>query len=138
MTLHLDTANMFTACVYTFGLTIVFSPVLTLCNVLHLGMVANKFGHVVNISSIWGKVGPSNRSSYSSAKFAIAGLMDCVRNEVVHQLYTCIIVFTCSAKLAERVIYTIFCICSERLMSPDRVDNFKWTQFYHFTTMCIL
>ena len=45
-------------------------------------MVENGFGHVVNISSIWGRAGPSNRSSYSSAKFAIIGLMDCVRNEV--------------------------------------------------------
>ncbi len=45
-------------------------------------MVDNHFGHIVNISSIWGKAGPSNRSSYSSAKFAIVGLMDCIRNEV--------------------------------------------------------
>ncbi len=46
-------------------------------------MVEEGFGHVINVSSIWGKAGPSNRSAYSSAKFAIIGLMDCVRNEVL-------------------------------------------------------
>ena len=29
------------------------------------------FGHVINISSIWGKAAPSNHSAYASAKFAI-------------------------------------------------------------------
>ncbi len=49
---------------------------------VYLGMIDEGFGHVVNISSIAGKVGSPRRSSYSSAKFAIFGLMDCIRHEV--------------------------------------------------------
>ena len=45
-------------------------------------MIDRGFGHFVNISSIWGKGAPSNRSAYASAKFAIIGLMDCIRHEV--------------------------------------------------------
>ena len=49
---------------------------------MFIGMVRGGFGHVINISSIWGKCAPSNRSAYSSAKFGIIGLMDAVRYEV--------------------------------------------------------
>ena len=49
---------------------------------LTVEMVSSGFGHVINISSIWGKAAPSNRSAYSSAKFAIIGLMDSIRYEV--------------------------------------------------------
>lgn len=47
------------------------------------GMVQERFGHIINISSIWGKAAPSNRSPYSSAKFALIGLMDSVRYEML-------------------------------------------------------
>ena len=46
------------------------------------GMISEGFGHVINVSSIWGKGAPSSRSAYASAKFAIIGLMDTIRHEV--------------------------------------------------------
>ena len=49
---------------------------------VHTGMIKNGFGHVINISSIWGKAAPSNRSAYSSAKFGLIALMDSIRYEV--------------------------------------------------------
>ena len=49
---------------------------------LHAGMIKEGFGHIVNVSSIWGKAAPSNRSAYASAKFGIIGLMDSIRYEV--------------------------------------------------------
>ena len=45
-------------------------------------MMEEGFGHIINISSVCGIAGMSCRSSYSSAKFAIIGLMDSIRNEV--------------------------------------------------------
>ena len=45
-------------------------------------MIKEGFGHVINISSIWGKGAPSNRIAYASAKFAIIGCMDSLRHEV--------------------------------------------------------
>jgi len=46
------------------------------------GMIEEGFGHIVNISSIAGKSGGPRFTAYSSAKFAIFGLMDSVRYEV--------------------------------------------------------
>lgn len=46
------------------------------------GMRKNKFGKIVNISSIGGKVGLPMGSWYHASKFAIEGLSDCLRNEV--------------------------------------------------------
>ena len=51
-----------------------------------LGMIKGRFGHVINISSIWGKAAPSNRSAYASAKFAIIALMDSIRHEVIYSV----------------------------------------------------
>ncbi|KUJ59241.1 short-chain dehydrogenase [Flavobacteriaceae bacterium CRH] len=45
-------------------------------------MRKNKFGKIVNISSIGGKVGLPMGSWYHASKFAIEGLSDCLRNEV--------------------------------------------------------
>ena len=45
-------------------------------------MRKNKFGKIVNISSIGGKVGLPLGSWYHASKFAIEGLSDCLRNEV--------------------------------------------------------
>lgn len=46
------------------------------------GMRRNKFGKIVNISSIGGKVGLPMGSWYHASKFAIEGLSDSLRNEV--------------------------------------------------------
>ena len=46
------------------------------------GMIKDGFGHIVNISSIAGKYGNPGYTTYSSAKFAIFGLMDSLRYEV--------------------------------------------------------
>lgn len=46
------------------------------------GMRKNKFGKIVNISSIGGKVGMPMGSWYHASKFAIEGLSDSLRNEV--------------------------------------------------------
>jgi short-subunit dehydrogenase len=46
------------------------------------GMRKNKFGKIVNISSIGGKVGLPMGSWYHASKFAIEGLSDSLRNEV--------------------------------------------------------
>lgn len=45
-------------------------------------MRKNKFGKIVNISSIGGKVGLPMGSWYHASKFAIEGMSDCLRNEV--------------------------------------------------------
>ena len=47
-----------------------------------VGMIDREFGHIVNISSVFGKSGIYSYSSYCAAKFAIFGLMDSVRYEV--------------------------------------------------------
>ncbi|XP_064397214.1 dehydrogenase/reductase SDR family member 7-like isoform X2 [Halichondria panicea] len=46
-------------------------------------MIKDGFGHIINISSIWGKAAPSNRSAYSSAKFGLIALMDSIRYEML-------------------------------------------------------
>jgi short-subunit dehydrogenase len=46
------------------------------------GMRANKFGKIVNISSVGGKVGLPMGSWYHASKFAVEGLSDTLRNEV--------------------------------------------------------
>ena len=48
-------------------------------------MVTVGFGHIVNISSISGKMGMLKGSSYSASKFALIGLMDALRLEVCCQ-----------------------------------------------------
>lgn len=49
---------------------------------LYVGMVSQGFGHIVNISSVAGKMAVPVRSSYAAAKHAIIGMMDGVRLEV--------------------------------------------------------
>jgi short-subunit dehydrogenase len=44
-------------------------------------MLAREFGHVVNISSIWGKCGMSLRSTYSPSKHALGALTHCLHYE---------------------------------------------------------
>lgn len=51
----------------------VFAPFL-LCQAALPSMVARRWGHIVNISSIWGKIGKEQRASYSTSKFALDGM----------------------------------------------------------------
>ncbi|GBG33377.1 Dehydrogenase/reductase SDR family member 7 [Hondaea fermentalgiana] len=46
------------------------------------GMIERKFGHIVNTSSLAGKLGMPLRTAYSAAKFAIIGHFDALRLEV--------------------------------------------------------
>lgn len=45
-----------------------------LCQGALQGMLDRKWGRIVNISSIWGKISKEGRASYSASKFAIDGL----------------------------------------------------------------
>jgi short-subunit dehydrogenase len=45
-------------------------------------MITHQSGHIVNIASVAGKVGPPFRTSYAAAKHALLGYMDSLRCEV--------------------------------------------------------
>ena len=45
-------------------------------------MLSSGFGHVINILSIAGKFGTNSRTSYTTAKFGLMGMMDSLRWEV--------------------------------------------------------
>ena len=47
---------------------------LMLCQAVIPYMKSKKWGRIVNISSIWGKIGKEHRASYSASKFALDGL----------------------------------------------------------------
>lgn len=51
----------------------VFAPFL-LCQAAIPSMKCKNWGRIVNISSIWGKIGKEHRASYSASKFALDGL----------------------------------------------------------------
>jgi NAD(P)-dependent dehydrogenase (short-subunit alcohol dehydrogenase family) len=51
----------------------VFAPLL-LCQAAIPSMKQNKWGRIVNISSIWGKISKEYRTSYSCSKFALDGM----------------------------------------------------------------
>ena len=51
----------------------VFAP-FRLCQAAIPAMRARGWGRIVNMSSIWGKIGKAQRGSYSASKFAIDGL----------------------------------------------------------------
>src|SRR6266581_693026 len=51
----------------------VFAPFL-LCQAAIPAMVRRKWGRIVNVSSIWGKISKAQRAAYSASKFAIDGL----------------------------------------------------------------
>ena len=46
-------------------------------------MLSQSFGHIVNISSLAGKIGTNKRTSYCASKFGIIGMMDSLRVEVI-------------------------------------------------------
>jgi short-subunit dehydrogenase len=47
------------------------------------GMIKQKEGHIVIISSVMGKIGTKYRSSYAASKHALHGWFDCLRQEVL-------------------------------------------------------
>lgn len=51
----------------------VFAP-FSLCQAAIPGMKRKGWGRIVNISSIWGKIGKEHRASYSASKFALDGM----------------------------------------------------------------
>lgn len=51
----------------------VLAPFL-LCQAAIPGMARRKWGRIINMSSIWGKISKAQRASYSASKFAIDGL----------------------------------------------------------------
>lgn len=51
----------------------VFAPFF-LCQAAIPGMKRKGWGRIVNISSIWGKIGKEHRASYSASKFALDGM----------------------------------------------------------------
>ena len=53
-----------------------------LCQTVLPGMRDNKWGRIVNISSIWGKISKAHRAPYSASKFAIDGLTAAIAAEV--------------------------------------------------------
>ena len=44
------------------------------CRAVVPHMVKSDYGRIVNISSIWGKIGKEHRAAYSASKFALDGL----------------------------------------------------------------
>jgi NAD(P)-dependent dehydrogenase (short-subunit alcohol dehydrogenase family) len=53
-----------------------------LCQTVLSGMRIKKWGRIVNISSIWGKISKAHRAPYSASKFAIDGLTAAISAEV--------------------------------------------------------
>ncbi len=51
----------------------VFAP-FTLCQAAIPSMQRKSWGRIVNLSSIWGKIGKEHRAAYSASKFALDGL----------------------------------------------------------------
>lgn len=50
-----------------------FAPFM-LCRAVIPGMRRRRWGRIVNVSSIWGKISKSQRASYSASKFALDGM----------------------------------------------------------------
>jgi short-subunit dehydrogenase len=46
-------------------------------------LTAEPGGHLVNVSSLYGLIGPAGQSAYSSSKFAIRGFSEVLRHELV-------------------------------------------------------
>jgi 3-oxoacyl-[acyl-carrier protein] reductase len=52
-------------------------------------MLKKKWGRIVNISSVWGKISKQGRASYSTSKFGIDGLTVAMANEFASQGILC-------------------------------------------------
>lgn len=61
-----------------------WAPVL-LTHTLLRAVTAVPGAHIVNISSLYGLIGPAGQSAYSSSKFAVRGFTEVLRNELTPQ-----------------------------------------------------
>ena len=52
------------------------------CRAVIPGMVSRRVGHIINISSIWGRVGASCEAAYSAAKAGLIGLTKALAKEL--------------------------------------------------------
>lgn len=55
---------------------------LMLCQAVLPGMRERRWGRIVNLSSIWGKISKAHRASYSASKFALDGMTAALAAEV--------------------------------------------------------
>jgi short-subunit dehydrogenase len=60
-----------------------FRAPVTLTHHLLPALTATPGGHLVNVSSLYGLIGPAGQSAYSSSKFAIRGFSEVLRHELV-------------------------------------------------------
>ena len=58
-----------------------FRSVFTACLLASKDMLANKFGRIVNVSSVWGQKGASMEVLYSASKHAVIGLTRSLNDE---------------------------------------------------------
>ncbi len=58
------------------------------CNVFSPDMVSNRFGRIVNISSVWGVCGAAMESVYSAAKAGVIGFTKALASELAPSLIT--------------------------------------------------
>ena len=56
-----------------------------LCQAVLPQMSKRRYGRIVNISSVWGKISKTGRASYSASKFAIDGITVAAANEYAGQ-----------------------------------------------------
>lgn len=56
-----------------------------LCQAVLPQMAERRYGRIVNISSVWGKISKTGRASYSASKFAIDGITVAAANEYAGQ-----------------------------------------------------
>lgn len=66
----------------------VYAP-FKLCQAAIPYMLENKWGRIVNISSVWGKKSKQGRASYSSSKFGLDGLTLAMNNEFAKDNVLC-------------------------------------------------
>lgn len=62
-----------------------FRAPVTLIHHLLPALTAEPGGHLVNVSSLYGLIGPAGQSAYSSSKFALRGLGEVLRAELAEQ-----------------------------------------------------
>lgn len=81
------------------------------------GMIENKSGDIINISSILGQFGASSKSGYCASKFAVMGFSEALRNEVKNNNIRVIVVCpgTTNTDLFGEPVD------SEKSLSPDDV-----------------
>lgn len=109
----------------------VFAPFL-LCQAAINGMKSRRWGRIVNISSIWGKVGKEHRASYAASKFALDGMTLAMAAEHSQNgvLANCIAPGFTDTELTRRVLgdhginQLISAVPIRRMATPREVANF--------------